>query len=71
MRDKPSRVLYDSPMSSQLQILHEPKLTNATLLLALTGGMDGGSVSTGTVRLMRGLRELNQIARLQPVVFYI
>jgi proteasome assembly chaperone (PAC2) family protein len=58
-------------MPPQLKILHEPKLTNATLLLALTGWMDGGSVSTGTVRQMMGRREVKQIARIEPDDFYI
>ncbi len=33
-----------------LKILDTPTLKDGTLLLALTGWMDGGSVSTGTVK---------------------
>src|SRR3954471_3341172 len=58
-------------MPPQLKILHQPQLTNATLLLALTGWMDGGSVSTGTVRQVMGRREVQQIATIDPDDFYI
>src|SRR5436190_3244335 len=58
-------------MTSQLKILHPPKLHNATLLLALTGWMDGGDVSTGTVRQLMGRRDVKQIARIEPDDFYI
>ncbi len=41
------------------------------MLLALTGWMDGGHVSTGTVRhLMQG-RDLTAVARIEPGGFYI
>jgi len=52
--------------------LHQPTvLENGTLLLALTGWMDGGSVSTGTVQhLMQG-RKLMHVADLNPAGFYI
>src|SRR3954468_869575 len=60
-------------MPPQLKILQDPfpKLNNATLLLALTGWMDGGEVSTGTVRQIMGRREVKQIARIDPDEFYI
>jgi proteasome assembly chaperone (PAC2) family protein len=58
-------------MPPQLKILHQPKLKDATLLLALTGWMDGGSVSTGTVRQLMGRREVRQIANIEPDDFYI
>jgi len=37
--------------SKSLTIQNTPRLSDSTLLLALTGWMDGGLVSTGTVRL--------------------
>ena len=43
-----------------------PSLDNATLLLALTGWMDGGDVSTGSVRAVMGRREVRQVARIEP-----
>src|SRR6188474_3376797 len=60
-------------MSNALTILSEPKVENATLLLALTGWMDGGSVSTGTVKQLMGMgrRSARQVARIEPDEFYI
>jgi len=49
----------------------DPPLSNATLLLALTGWMDGGDVSTGTVKHLMDNRELVPIARIDPDPFYI
>ncbi|MEA2707581.1 MAG: hypothetical protein QOF78_182 [Phycisphaerales bacterium] len=56
---------------AQLKIRSAPKLNNATLLLALTGWMDGGDVSTGTVRTVMGRREVKRIATIDPEDFYI
>ena len=57
--------------SKHLTILHRPQLNDATLLLALGGWMDGGLVSTGTVRRMMENRPLAEIARIDPDPFYI
>jgi len=55
----------------RLKWLAQPKLHDATLLLALTGWMDGGDVSTGTVqRIMQG-RQVTELARIDPDPFYI
>ena len=54
-----------------LEVLEIPKLRDATMLLALTGWMDGGAVSTGTVRSLMEGRTLTQIARIAPDPFYI
>ncbi len=54
-----------------LEILAEPKLENATLLLALSGWMDGGLVSTGTVQRIMDGRNLLEIGRIEPDPFYI
>ena len=54
-----------------LQILADAKLPGSTLLLALTGWMDGGDVSTGTVRQVMGRREVGRIATIDPDDFYI
>ena len=56
---------------AQLKVLHPMKLSNATLLLALTGWMDGGDVSTGTVKQLMGKREVKRIATIEPDDFYI
>ena len=56
-----------------LTLLHAPRLAgpNPALLLALTGWMDGGLVSTGTVKhLMQG-RDLVHVGRIEPGGFYI
>ena len=56
---------------SHLQIAHEINLPGSTLLLALTGWMDGGDVSTGSVKqLMEGHR-VREIATIAPDDFYI
>jgi proteasome assembly chaperone (PAC2) family protein len=67
------RCIYFGPMAhSPLTILNDvPRLKDATLLLALTGWMDGGDVSTGTVkRLMEG-RDAAHVARIEAPGFYI
>jgi len=57
--------------STRLTLQNSPRLTDATMLLALTGWMDGGLVSTGTVRhLMQG-RDLTAVGRIEPGGFNI
>jgi proteasome assembly chaperone (PAC2) family protein len=46
-------------------------MTDATMLLALTGWMDGGLVSTGTVKGMMNGRELVRVGHIEPDPFYI
>ncbi len=49
-----------------------PNLKDATMLLALTGWMDGGDVSTGSVRqIMAGRKNIQEVARIEPDEFYI
>jgi len=55
----------------QLKTFTPPKLKDATLLLALSGWMDGGEVSTGTVKQVMGRREVKRIALIEPDEFYI
>ena len=54
-----------------LSILDTPRLDDATMLLALTGWMDGGLVSTGTVKHLMEGRDLVEVARINPAGFYI
>ena len=54
-----------------LKLLSHPQLSAGTMLLALAGWMDGGLVSTGTVRRMMENRDLSEIARIEPDPFYI
>jgi hypothetical protein len=57
--------------TNALTILNAPRLTDGTLLLALTGWMDGGHVSTGTVRHLMRDRDLTAVGRVEPGGFYI
>ena len=57
--------------SEHLNISARPKLKDGTLLLALAGWMDGGLVSTGTVRSLMDGRKLTEIARIDPDPFFI
>ena len=59
------------PTPAALTILDAPRMPGSTMLLALTGWMDGGLVSTGTVKhVMRG-RNLIDVAHIEPAGFYI
>src|SRR5215510_15063450 len=60
-----------APAPPQLLTLHIPQLPESTLLLALTGWMDGGQVSTGTVKQIMAGRDAKPIARIEPDDFYI
>jgi proteasome assembly chaperone (PAC2) family protein len=57
--------------STHLKDLACPKLEDATMLLALTGWMDGGEVSTGTVKRLMASRNLKTVATIDPDPFYI
>jgi len=54
-----------------LRIHHQPALDQATLVLALSGWMDGGDVSTGTVQRLVDLVGARPIAEIDPEPFYI
>lgn len=49
----------------------QPQLEEATLLLAFSGWMDGGEVSTGTVRKLVELLDAEYVAEIDPEPFYI
>jgi proteasome assembly chaperone (PAC2) family protein len=57
--------------SSALHLHHTPKLERATLVLALSGWMDGGDVSTGTVRRLVDLLGARPVADIDSEPFYI
>jgi proteasome assembly chaperone (PAC2) family protein len=57
--------------AEHLLFFNRPKLTNATMLLALTGWMDGGAVSTGTIKSLMDGRELIKVGMIDPDPFYI
>ena len=48
-----------------------PQLHRATLVLAFSGWMDGGDVSTGTVKRLVHLLEAQPIAEVDPEPFYL
>lgn len=54
-----------------LRVLRLPRLENATLVLAFSGWMDGGDVSTGTVQRLIDLVGAPPIAEIDPEPFYI
>jgi proteasome assembly chaperone (PAC2) family protein len=54
-----------------LQYANTPSLNRATLVLAFSGWMDGGDVSTGTVRRLVELTSSRPVAEIDPEPFYI
>ena len=46
-------------------------MENATLVLAFTGWMDGGDVSTGTVKRLVDLLDADPVGEIDPEPFYI
>jgi proteasome assembly chaperone (PAC2) family protein len=54
-----------------LRIHSTPALRQATLVLAFTGWMDGGDVSTGTVRRLVDLLGAKPVAEIDPEPFYL
>jgi proteasome assembly chaperone (PAC2) family protein len=54
-----------------LKIRRHPAFGRATLVLAFSGWMDGGDVSTGTVKRLVHLLRAEPIAEIDPEPFYI
>ncbi len=54
-----------------LQFQTRPELDDATLVLAFSGWMDGGDVSTGTVERLVDMLEARPVAVIDPEPFYI
>jgi proteasome assembly chaperone (PAC2) family protein len=59
------------PSNQHLRMTRQPALENPTLVLALSGWMDGGEVSTGTVRRLVDLLEAEAFADIDPDAFYL
>ncbi len=57
--------------SELLRIRRRPALRKATLVLALSGWMDGGDVSTGTVNRLILLVDAQPFAYIDPEPFYL
>ena len=58
-------------LSDKLSIGEKPKLDNPRLLLGLSGWMDGGEVSTGTVECLIDKLGAQEFAQIDPNGFYI
>ncbi len=54
-----------------LRVRRYPQVDHATLVLAFSGWMDGGDVSTGTVERLVHLLSAEPIADIDPELFYI
>ncbi|MHC4628566.1 MAG: PAC2 family protein [Planctomycetota bacterium] len=58
-------------LSEKLSFSEKPKLHNPRLLLGLSGWMDGGEVSTGTVDCLIDKLAAREFAKIDPNGFYI
>jgi proteasome assembly chaperone (PAC2) family protein len=63
--------MIQSDSDAVLQFQHRPALDKATLVLAFTGWMDGGDVSTGTVQRLVDLLGARSFATIDPESFYL
>ena len=57
--------------SDKLNIYKKPKLRIPRLLLGFSGWMDGGEVSTGTVKCLIDKLDAQRFAEIEPTGFYI
>lgn len=57
--------------SEKLSIYKRPKFSNPRLLLGFSGWMDGGEVSTGTVKCLIDKLGAEKFAEIEPTGFYI
>jgi proteasome assembly chaperone (PAC2) family protein len=62
--------MTDNP-ANLLRFHDTPVLDRATLVLAFSGWMDGGDVSTGTVRRLVDLLDARSFAEIDPEPFYL
>jgi len=58
-------------VSDKLRIHKQAKLHDPRLLIGLSGWMDGGNVSTGTVKLLAEELDARKLAEIEPEEFYI
>ena len=54
-----------------LDIYHDPKLQQPSLVIGFDGWMDGGNVSTGTIDYLRLKLEALPLGSIDPDGFYI
>ena len=55
----------------QLTVHAHPKLTKSRMVIGLSGWMDGGEVSTGTLEYLADLFDARELASIAPDDFYI
>jgi len=55
----------------KLKIDYEPKFNNPRLVMGLSGWMDGGDVSTGTIKYIRNQLGAEKFAHIEPAGFYL
>lgn len=58
-------------LNENLRLHQRPTLEGATLVLAFNGWMDGGDVSTGTVRRLVDILDAKPFAEIDPEPFYL
>lgn len=63
--------MKESHTDEILEVHRLPRLKDATLVLAFSGWMDGGDVSTGTVNRLVHLLDAQPFADIDPEPFYI
>lgn len=57
--------------SDRLEIHDQPRLSDGRMVLAFSGWMDGGDVSTGTVKWLVKTLNAREVATINPEGFYI
>lgn len=57
--------------TERIKIEREPRLSKPRLVMGLSGWMDSGDVSTGTIKYLRKKLEAEQFAHIEPQGFYI
>ena len=57
--------------ANRLRVQEQPTLTDGRMILAFSGWMDGGDVSTGTVEWLTKMLDARAVARIAPEDFYI
>lgn len=57
--------------TDMLKIERNPQFASPRLILGFSGWMDGGDVSTGTIKYLREKLDAEQFARIEPAGFYI
>lgn len=57
--------------TGKLKIEREPELDKPRLVMGLSGWMDGGDVSTGTIKYLRKQLDAESFAHIEPEGFYL